>query len=81
MCTSSNCTETFEHGCDVLAVAFRPDGLEVCTAAVNGQIYVWDIESVLRKPLLKAREILAAAKRVEACGEAKRKMTPNVSQL
>jgi len=26
----NECTDTYEHGCDVLAVAFRPDGHEVC---------------------------------------------------
>ena len=34
-----------EHGCDVLALAFRPDGKEVCTCTTNGNIYFWDIES------------------------------------
>ena len=66
---SSNCTETFEHGCDVLAVAFRPDGLEVCTAAVNGQIYVWDIESGTQKAVIEGKRILAVAKRVGAYGK------------
>lgn len=33
-----------EHGCDVLAVAFRPDGKEICAAATNGNIHIWDVE-------------------------------------
>jgi periodic tryptophan protein 2 len=41
----NSCIETMEHGCDVLAVAFRPDGKEVCTTATNGIIYFWDTES------------------------------------
>ena len=40
----SECVETLEHGCDVLAVAFRPDGRELASACVNGSIYVWDVE-------------------------------------
>ena len=41
----NTCLETLEHGCDVLAVAFRPDGLEVCTATTNGILHFWDVES------------------------------------
>lgn len=41
----NECTDTYEHGCDVLAVAFRPDGQEVCCAATNGNIYFWDVDS------------------------------------
>ena len=37
--------ETFEHGCDVLAVAFRPDGQELCTATTNGNLNLWDVEN------------------------------------
>ena len=40
----NNCIETMEHGCDVLAVSFRPDGKEVCAAATNGNIHIWDVE-------------------------------------
>jgi WD40 repeat protein len=35
-----------EHGCDVLAVSFRPDGKEVCAAATNGNIHIWDVEVI-----------------------------------
>lgn len=31
-------------GCDVLAVAFRPDGKEVACTATNGNIYIWDTD-------------------------------------
>jgi periodic tryptophan protein 2 len=34
----NECIDTFEHGCDVLGVAFRPDGQEVCTSATNGKL-------------------------------------------
>ena len=59
---SSTCTETLEHGCDVLAVAFRPDGQELCTAAVNGQIYVWDVESGGQKGVIEGRRDLGGGK-------------------
>ena len=41
----NTCLETFEHGCDVLALAFRPDGKQLCTATTNGNITFWDPES------------------------------------
>ncbi len=33
----SECVDTLEHGCDVLCVAFRPDGREACTCTTNGE--------------------------------------------
>ena len=41
----NSCMETMEHGCDVLAVAFRPDGKEVCTATMKGHLHFWDVDS------------------------------------
>lgn len=41
----NSCIETFEHGCDVLALAFRPDGKQLCSATINGNITFWDPES------------------------------------
>jgi periodic tryptophan protein 2 len=51
----NECTETFEHGCDVLAVAFRPDGLEVCTTATNGNIYFWDVVNGSQISMIEGR--------------------------
>lgn len=52
---SNTNSETMEHGCDVMAVAFRPDGKEVCTAATNGNIYFWDVESGAQISVIDAR--------------------------
>lgn len=41
----NSCIETFEHGCDIMAIAFRPDGKEIACSATNGLIYFWDVES------------------------------------
>lgn len=38
----SKCVETFQHKSDVLAVAFRPDGLEICAATLDGHLTFWD---------------------------------------
>ncbi|KDO23505.1 hypothetical protein SPRG_11427 [Saprolegnia parasitica CBS 223.65] len=35
--------EPLAHSSDVLAVAFRPDGKQVCSATLNGQLNLWNI--------------------------------------
>lgn len=37
--------EALEHSCDVLALAFRPDGKELCTATLDGMLHFWDVTS------------------------------------
>ena len=58
----STCVETFEHGCDVLAVAFRPDGKEVACAAVNGSIYFWDIEEGQQVAVIEGQRDIAGGR-------------------
>lgn len=53
-----NNTETFEHGCDVLAVAFRPDGKEVCCATTNGNITIWDVQEATQVTVIEGRDDL-----------------------
>jgi periodic tryptophan protein 2 len=36
--------EPLAHSTDVLAVAFRPDGKQVCSATLNGYLNVWDVK-------------------------------------
>ena len=36
--------ETLTHQADVLDVAFRPDGQELCAACLNGTLSVWDAD-------------------------------------
>ena len=58
----NSCTETMEHGCDVLAVAFRPDGREVVTAATNGNLHIWEVESGQQVGLIEGqRDITGGA--------------------
>jgi periodic tryptophan protein 2 len=58
----NSCTETMEHGCDVLAVAFRPDGAEVVTAATNGNLHVGEVESGQQVGLIEGqRDITGGA--------------------
>ena len=55
-------TETLEHGCDVLAVAFRPDGKEICTAATNGNLYFWDVDSGAQLCIIEGRHDIAGGR-------------------
>ena len=41
----NNCLDTMEHGCDVLALCFRPDGKQLATAITSGNLVVWDAEA------------------------------------
>ena len=34
--------EVLQHSHDVLALAFRPDGKQIATATLDGQIHFWD---------------------------------------
>ncbi len=34
--------EELQHGHDVLVCAFRPDGRQLASATLDGQIYLWD---------------------------------------
>lgn len=58
----NQCVETFEHGCDVLACAFRPDGKEFVTCATNGSIYVWDVETGAQLSIIEGRRDIAGGR-------------------
>ena len=58
----SQCLETMEHGCDVLAVAFRPDGLEICTATITGNLCFWDVESGEQTAIIEGRGDLSGGR-------------------
>ncbi|CCI41839.1 unnamed protein product [Albugo candida] len=35
--------EPLAHSTDVLAIAFRPDGSQLCSATLNGNLNIWDV--------------------------------------
>lgn len=53
----NTCLETFEHGCDVLALAFRPDSKQICTATTNGNLTFWDPESGNQIKVIEGEEV------------------------
>jgi periodic tryptophan protein 2 len=40
-----NTSETWTTQSEALAMAFRPDGKEACVAALDGQLYFFDVEN------------------------------------
>jgi periodic tryptophan protein 2 len=38
-------SETLQHTSDVVCVAVRPDGLEICTGTVSGILHFWDVST------------------------------------
>ncbi len=67
----NTCTETMEHGCDVLAVSFRPDGREIACSCVNGNIYIWDTESGEQIKVIEGRRDLAGGRLTNSAQSAK----------
>jgi periodic tryptophan protein 2 len=41
---SASATETIETPSDALAIAFRPDGKQICGALLHGQLMIWNTE-------------------------------------
>ena len=37
--------EIFDHNSEITVLAFRPDGKEICTATLKGELYLWDVEN------------------------------------
>lgn len=56
--------ETLVHDSDVLAVAFRPDGREVCAATLDGQLCFWDIANAVQMRSVEGRRDVASGRRV-----------------
>ncbi|CAA7028645.1 unnamed protein product [Microthlaspi erraticum] len=55
---SKGTVETFQHNHDVLTVAFRPDGKQLASSTLDGQIHFWDtIEGLLMYTIEGRRDI------------------------
>ena len=62
--TRTTAIETFEHNSDVLSVCFRPDGKELCSAALDGQLYLWNPETGKQLGSIEGRRDVAGGRRV-----------------
>lgn len=60
-------TETFTHGSDVLAVAFRPDGEQLAASTMAGQICIWDVKHAVQIGIIDGkRDASGGRKRTDA---------------
>lgn len=58
MFASKGTVETFQHNHDVLTVTFRPDGKQLASCTLDGQIHFWDtVDGVLMYTIEGRRDI------------------------
>jgi len=48
--------DIFDHNSEVTVVAFRPDGKELCTSTLKGELYLWDVEAGQTRGLIDCRK-------------------------
>lgn len=61
----SNAVEPFRLHADALALAFRPDGLEVAVSTLDGQIIFWDIRGAVQRTLIEGRKDISGGRKAE----------------
>jgi periodic tryptophan protein 2 len=57
-------TETLRHNSDALAVAFRPDGLQLAVATLDGILHFWDAKKGVELGTIDARRDAAGGRKV-----------------
>jgi len=57
-------TESLRHNSDVVCVACRPDGKEVCSGTIRGLLSFWDVESGKLKFELDGRRDIAGGRKI-----------------
>eukprot|EP00946_MAST-07B_sp_MAST-7B-sp1_P003544 g3544.t1 len=55
--------ERFKHKSDVLSVAFRPDGEQVCASTLDGQLTFWDVKRGKQDGYIQGRRDIAGGRR------------------
>lgn len=61
----STAVEPFRLNADALAVAFRPDGLEVAVSTLDGQIMFWDVRNALQRTLIEGRKDISGGRKAD----------------
>lgn len=60
----SDFTETLEHTSEVITVAFRPDGKEICAATSDGNLNFWDPQESTLKFVIEGRKDIASGREI-----------------
>ncbi|KAN0061819.1 U3 snoRNP protein [Thecaphora frezii] len=62
---TSQSVETFQLNGDGLAVAFSPDGSEVCAASLDGQLTFWDAKDGKQTGVLECRRDISGGRKLD----------------
>ena len=57
-------TESLQHTADVVCVACRPDGKEICTGTIGGILSFWDVENAKLKFEIDGRRDIAGGRKM-----------------
>ena len=57
-------TESLHHAADVVCVAYRPDGKEICTGTIGGLLSIWDVEHARLKYEIDGRNDIAGGRKM-----------------
>ncbi|GAB5357522.1 hypothetical protein AAMO2058_000381600 [Amorphochlora amoebiformis] len=63
--------ETLKHSADVLALAVRPDGDQVCSSDLTGQLYFWDPQDGTLQGTIEGRKDIMGGRRRDDARAAK----------
>ena len=61
----SSAVEPFRLNADALALAFRPDGLEVAVSTLDGQIMFWDLRAAVQRTLIEGRKDISGGRKAD----------------
>lgn len=57
-------TENLQHNSDVVCVAYRPDGKEICAGTIGGLLSFWDVENAKLKFEIDGRRDIAGGRKM-----------------
>jgi periodic tryptophan protein 2 len=57
-------TESLQHSTDVVCVAIRPDGKEICSGSIGGLLSFWDVENAKLKYEIDGRRDIAGGRKI-----------------
>ncbi|KAF9971759.1 hypothetical protein BGZ73_005212 [Actinomortierella ambigua] len=55
--------ETYTHTSEVLALAFRPDGKELCGSTLDGQLSFWNVDDALQTGVIDGRRDISGGRK------------------
>jgi len=54
--------DTLDHNAEIMDISFRPDGKELCTTTMKGEIYLWDVEDAQIRGVIDCKRDLAGGR-------------------